>query len=340
MNLKKVLIFFGILMSIAVVMAYIFYGKIFNSNVVNDSELFIPHGATMQEITEKLQPILKNTSSFQWVANKMKYKTPKSGRYYLKKGMNNYDLIAKLRIGAQDPVKITFNNQDSLEKLAGRLATQLEPDSLTFLEAFKDERFFTESGFTQENALALFIPNSYELYWNISAEQFRGRMLKEYQRFWNDERLTLAKRQNLTPLEVVTLAAIVQKETATVSERKTVAGLYLNRLKNSMLLQSDPTVIYAWKQRFGQDIEIKRVLLKHLEVDSPYNTYKNEGLPPAPIAMPDISSIDAVLNPEVHDYYYMCASVADFGKHVFAKTLTQHNINAAKYQKWVAQQGY
>jgi UPF0755 protein len=245
-----------------------------------------------------------------------------------------------LRAGLQKPIKISFNNQDSLEKLAGRLAQQIESDSLSLLNAFKDKDFLNENGFDLTNALSIFIPNSYEFYWNTSAENFRDKMMKEYNVFWNESRIQKAKNLNLTPLQVSTLASIVQKETSTVSERKTVAGLYLNRLRDNMLLQADPTVIFAVRQVKGQKFEMKRVLLKDLEINSPYNTYKNEGLPPGPISMPDISSIEAVLNPEIHQYYYMCASVTDFGKHAFAKTLAQHNVNAAKYQKWVSEQGY
>jgi UPF0755 protein len=165
-------------------------------------------------------------------------------------------------------------------------------------------------------------------------------MLKEYQKFWTNSRKEKAKKIGLTPIQVSILASIVQKESSYVPERKTIAGLYLNRLKNKWPLQADPTIIFALKRKSGNDKTIKRVLLKDLEIDSPYNTYKNIGLPPGPISMPDISSIDAVLNASKHEYYYMCASVTDLGKHVFAKTLAQHNINARKYQNWVAKQGY
>jgi UPF0755 protein len=165
-------------------------------------------------------------------------------------------------------------------------------------------------------------------------------MLKEYHKFWNKSRKEKAKKLNLSIHQVMTLASIVQKETANIAERKIVAGLYLNRYNNKWPLQADPTVIYALKLKYGMDKQYKQVLLTHLEIESPYNTYKQLGLPPGPISMPDISSIDAVLNPEKHDYYYMCASVTDFGKHVFAKTLAQHNVNAKKYQRWIANQAH
>src|SRR5690554_3395084 len=164
---------------------------------------------------------------------------------------------------------------------------------------------------------------------------------KEYRSFWNEERRAKAEALNMTIQEVSTLASIVHKETVKIDERPRVAGVYLNRLKRGMLLQADPTVIFANKKHSGDFNQvIKRVLFHHLEVNSPYNTYKFAGIPPGPIAMPDISAIDAVLNPEQHDYLYFCASVERFGYHEFAKTLAQHNVNAAKYQRWVSQQGY
>jgi UPF0755 protein len=187
--------------------------------------------------------------------------------------------------------------------------------------------------------MAMYIPNSYDFYWNTSAESFRERMLKEYERFWTPERIAKAEKQNITPLQVTILASIVQKETSTVSERPMVAGLYLNRLKSFWPLQADPTIIFALKEKHGQDSIFKRVLNEDLTIDSPYNTYINFGLPPGPIGMPDISSIEAVLNPKTHDYYYMCASVTKLGEHEFAKTLSQHNVNARKYQNWINKQG-
>jgi UPF0755 protein len=253
--------------------------------------------------------------------------------------MSNEELVNHLRGGRQETVTLTFNNQDSLEKLSGRIASQIEADSVALLVALSDTSYLQQNGFDESTALAMYIPNSYDFYWNTNAEKFRERMLTEYKRFWTESRLNKAKQQNLTPLQVITLASIVQKETAVVSERKTVAGLYLNRLHEFWPLQADPTIIFALKQLYGQDKEYKRVLNKDLNIDSPYNTYTNFGLPPGPIAMPDISSIDAVLNPEDHNYYYMCASVDQIGYHKFARTLSEHNINAAAYQKWVSQQG-
>ena len=204
----------------------------------------------------------------------------------------------------------------------------------------KDVKFLNDNDFSAKTALSMYIPNSYEFFWNTSAEQFRERMLTEYKRFWNETRLAKAKKIGLTPEKVITLASIVHKETAKVDERPRVAGVYMNRYKIGMLIQADPTVIYAVKLTTGDfDQVIKRVLYKDLEVDSPYNTYKYVGLPPGPIAMPDISAIDAVLNYENHDYFYFVADVKNFGYHKFAKTLSQHNVNRQEYVRWINQQG-
>ena len=202
----------------------------------------------------------------------------------------------------------------------------------------KNTAFLKTNGFTLETALAMYIPNSYEIYWNTSPEKFLNKMLSEYQTFWNNERLKKAEIHNLTPIQVQILASIVQKETAVVSERPMVAGLYLNRLKSNWPLQADPTVIYSIKLKTNQDTIIKRVYKNHLLIDSPYNTYKNIGLPPGLIAMPDISSIEAVLNATNHEYFYMCASSENIGSHLFAKSLLEHNRNAIKYQKWLNKQ--
>lgn len=252
--------------------------------------------------------------------------------------MNNNDIINSLRISL--PVKLAFNNQERLEDFAGRIGSQIEADSTSLMKAFTDKAFLDENGFTEENVLSMFIPNSYEFFWNTSAEKFRDRMAKEYRAFWNDERKAKAEAQNLTPLEVSTLASIVHKETVKTDERPRVAGVYLNRLKSGIKLEADPTVIYAVKKEANDfNRVIKRVLYKDLETVSPYNTYRNFGLPPGPIAMPDVSAIDAVLNPEKHNYIYFCASVTNFGYHEFAVTPAQHEVNRQKYVAWVNKQG-
>lgn len=341
-NKKKLpLIIALLIIAVCLITAKSFYNKIYKSNVISDVNIKIPTNSDFEEVVNSIKSNLHRTKSFEWVAKKKKYTHRiKPGSYQIKKGMNNNELVNLLRSGNQTPVKVSFNNQDSLDKLAGRIAQQIEPDSLEILQIIKEEAFWVENGFSKATALSMYLPNSYQFYWNTSGSAFRDRMLKEYKKFWNKKRLVKAKNLNLTPLEVCTLASIVQKETSNVPERKTVAGLYLNRLKNKWPLQADPTIIFALKQKHGQEKEVKRVLLDDLKIDSPYNTYTKQGLPPGPIAMPDISSIEAVLNPAKHDYYFMCASVTDIGKHVFAKTLSQHNVNARKYQNWVAKQGY
>jgi UPF0755 protein len=238
------------------------------------------------------------------------------------------------------PVKLAFNNQERLENFAGRIGAQLEADSLSVLNACLDPQFLADNGLNKNNVLSIFIPNSYEFFWNTSAEVFRDKMLKEYRKFWTSARVEKAKKLNLNPEEVIALASIVHKETVKADERPIVAGVYLNRLQKGMKLEADPTVIYAVKlvsNDFNQ--VIKRVLFKDLETNSPYNTYKFAGLPPGPIAMPDISAIDAVLSPAKHNYIYFCASVTRFGYHEFAVTPAQHEGNRKKYVAWVSSQG-
>jgi len=337
---KKIVILIAVVALIGIVYAYRIYSRIYSSNVVETTFVYIPTGANFQQFLPLIEPYLKDLDGFVWVAEKKNYpNTIRAGKFKIDKGMSNEDLVNHLRGGKQETVTLTFNNQDSFEKLAGRISAQIEADSVSVLNALRENGFQKKNGFDVSTALSMYIPNSYDFYWNTSADGFRDRMLTEYNRFWNEERLAKAEQLKLTPLQVSTLASIVQKETAVVSERKTVAGLYLNRLWDFWPLQADPTIIYALKQKYGQDKEYKRVLNKDLTIDSPYNTYVNFGLPPGPIGMPDISSIDAVLNYEKHDYYYMCASVENIGHHEFAKTLAEHNANARAYQKWVSEQG-
>lgn len=318
------------------------YRDIFSENTkFSEAKTYvhIPTDATFSEVEEIMTPYVKDIERFKMVADKRSYTTNiKSGRFLLKKGMNSNEIITALRQNI--PVKLAFNNQETLERFVGRVGSQIEADSLSLLNAFKDETFLKENGFTEDNILSMFIPNTYEFFWNTSVRQFRDKMAKEYRKFWTEERLEKAKALNLTPLQVSALASIVHKETVKRDERPRVAGVYLNRLKSGMKLDADPTVIYAIKRQSGNfDTVIKRVFFKDLEINSPYNTYMYAGLPPGPIAMPDITAIDAVLNPEHHDYIYFCASVTNFGYHEFASTLAQHNVNRDKYVKWISAQG-
>lgn len=338
--MKNKLIYIVItLFLISGIFGIIYYNKIFGKSVIKNSEIFIPSNSSLNDVKVLISDLVSNTDDFMWVAKQKKYIKPKAGKYLLKKDMTTNDLVNLLRSGNQTAVKVTFNNQDTLEKLAGRIAQQIETDSTSLLKAMSDIDFLKQHNLDVKSALTLYIPNQYEFYWNVSPVKFRNKMLDYYNKFWNKNRSEKAKKLGLTKNQVSTLASIVQKETAKISERPIVAGLYLNRYKNGWALQADPTVIYALKEKNGQDFVVKRVLNKDLETDSPYNTYKNVGLPPTLIGMPDISAIDAVLNPAKHNYFYMCASIDKIGFHEFAKTLAQHNRNAVKYQHWISQQG-
>ena len=323
--------------------AYYVYQNILVPNTAFNNEeahVYIAEDATFNDVLEELEPLLKSTKTFTTVAERKGYVSNiKSGHFIIKKGMNNNDIINSIRTG-NVPIKIKFNNQERLENLAGQVAFQLEGDSLSFLKAMKDPEFLKSAGFTAATAIGMYIPNTYEVYWNTSPRSFRDKMLKEYNNFWTPERKQKAKELALTRDEVMSLAAIVQKETAKVDERPRVAGLYINRIKKGMPLQADPTIIYAKKLTENDfDQVIKRVLFRDLEIESKYNTYKNLGVPPGPITMPDISSIDAVLNYENHDYLFMVANVENFGYHKFAKTLSQHNVNRQDYVRWINSQG-
>ncbi len=340
---KKLLWLVAILgLVICAFFAYKIYAAIFspNTNFNNDEAyVFIPSEATIEKVKERLGPLLKDLGTFEAVAERKGYiANIKGGKYAIKKGMNNNEIINSLRSG-NIPVMVSFNNQETFEALAGRVAEQLEADSTALLSAFNDNDFIKENGFDDANKLAMYLPNTYEFFWNTDAFGFRDRMLEEYRRFWNEERRQKAKTLAMSPQQIATLAAIVQKETVKVDERPKVAGVYLNRLRKGILLQADPTVIYAIKKETGNfDTIIKRVLYRDLEIDSKYNTYKYAGLPPGPITMPDISSIEAVLSPEKHDYLYFVADVSNFGYHMFAKTLVQHNRNKVQYVQWVNSQ--
>lgn len=339
MNKNKIL-FVGIFIGlIGLILCYTLYSKIYGSNVKKEGFVYIKNGSNFNDIKNQLSLLLNNVEDFFWVAEKKSFSKPRGGKFKVSKRMSNNDLVNLLRSGKQTPVIVSFNNQDYIEKLASKVSNQIEADSISIVKAFFDTTFLQENNLTKESVLGICIPNSYELYWNSSAISFRDRILREYKSFWNSNRTQKAKEINLTPNEVITLASIVQKETSKIEERPIVAGLYLNRLKRKIPLQADPTIVYLLKKEKGKDFTVKRVLKKDLEIKSPYNTYLNRGLPPSLIAMPDISSIDAVLNYQKHHYIYMCASLEKVGYHEFATTLKEHNRNAYKYQNWLNKQG-
>ena len=315
----------------------------FKANTAFNNEvayIYISSNANYNEVREQLQPLLVDIDAFDALAQRKQYNTNiKAGKYAIKKGMSNNDIINSIRIN-NIPIKIAFNNQETLKKLAGRISIQIEADSLSLLNAMLDETFLSKNNFNTATALGMYIPNSYEFFWNTNAEQFRDRMLKEYNRFWNDTRINKAKEIGLNPSQVIALASIVYEESKKADEQPIIAGVYLNRLKVGMPLQADPTIKFAaYQLPENKGKVIRRVLNVHKEIDSPYNTYKYAGLPPGLIAMPDLSAIDAVLNFEKHGYYYFAADANRLGYHKFAKTLTQHNVNARDYQRYLSSQG-
>ncbi len=327
---KFIIIFFAVAFIVAGLRGYQLYMYVFNENVKTERVFIIPEGATYNQVVDSLQAydILNNYKAFHWVSKKKSYQeTVKPGRYLLRKGMNTNQIVNKLRAGDQDPVNVTFNNARFNEDLAGKVSRYLQTDSLSILQLFSNEELIAKYGFTPETFRAMFIPNTYQFFWTTSANDFAARMKKEYDRFWNETRLKKAEEIGLSPVEVITLASIVQEETAKSDELGKVAGLYINRLQMGMPLQADPTVKYA-----VGDFSLRRILHVHLEVDSPYNTYKNAGLPPGPVNFPEVSAIDAVLNYEKHNYLYMAAKEDFSGYHNFARTLAEHNRNASRYR--------
>ena len=343
MKLKKIITIIAVaVISVLMIYGFILINKIFSANTKFEEKevyVYVPTGANYTDVKKILEPYIKNFDNFEMVASKRSYpENVKSGRFLLKKDMNNIDLVRAMRSNV--PVKLAFNNQERLENFAGRVGSEIEADSLSLMKAFKDSTFLAQNGFNEENVFSMFIPNTYEVYWNTSAEKFRDKMIKEYHNFWTAERIEQAKKQGLTPVQVSILASIVHKESVKKDERPRIAGVYLNRLRLEMPLQADPTVIYALKLRDNNfDQVIKRVFYNDLVMKSPYNTYINIGLPPGPIAMADITALEAVLNPEKNDYIYFCASVDRFGYHEFASNYADHTKNAKKYSDWIASQG-
>lgn len=344
MYLKKILWAIALIGLIAAgYFAYFIYSAMMMPNTAfnnDEAYIYIKSTDSYNEVREQLEPLLKDIGKFDALAGQKKYiSNIRPGRFVIKKDMSNNDIINSIR-SRNMPIKVSFNNQNSLEKLAGRISKQIEADSVSLLKAMKDNDFYKENNFKDETALGMYLPNSYEFFWNTSAEKFRDRMLAEYNRFWNKTRLEKAASIGLSEDEVVTLASIVYEESKEPKEQPRIAGVYLNRLKIRMPLQADPTLKFAaYKLPKYKNTVIKRVLNVHKEIKSPYNTYKNAGLPPGLVAMPDLSAIDAVLNYEKHKYLYFAADPKNVGFHKFAKTLSQHNANARAYQKYLSSKG-
>ena len=314
---------------------FVYYGYqiVYTPNVLVDREdqmFIVRNGYTYRQVQEDLAKgrFVNDFVSFSFLARLMDYdKEIKPGRYLLERNMTNVAAIRVLRAGIQEPVNITFTHVRLLSELGDKITKNTGVSSGEFYEALDEFVATNNEGFTKETILCMFLPNTYEVYFNVSPEGLVERMHTEYKKFWNEKRLESAKKIELTPIEVSILASIVQAETVKQDEAPIIAGLYINRMKKDMALQADPTLVFA-----VGDFTLKRVLNEHKEVNSPYNTYTHTGLPPGPINMPRIAILEAVLDYANHNYIYMCAREDFSGYHNFAGTLTEHSKNARKYQ--------
>lgn len=312
-----------------------FYSRVMVKNTFTGEKAYlfvtIPTGSTFNDVCDILEAkkLLIHRNSFEWLAHRKQYDSRvRPGRYRITGGMTNNALVNLLRSGRQEPVLLKLQQVRTSEDLAGLIGRRIETDSASLARLFRDPGFLARYGVTPVTLFVLFIPNTYEVYWNTSGEQLFNRMQQEQRKFWNQKRQELASGAGLTISEVVTLASIIEKETARNDEKPIIAGVYLNRIRRGIPLQADPTVIYAWN-----DYTIRRVMNSHTRINSPYNTYLHAGLPPGPICLPSIASIDAVLHYEKHGYLYFCAREDLSGYHNFAADLAGHNRNARKYQQ-------
>ncbi|HDP76287.1 MAG TPA: endolytic transglycosylase MltG [Bacteroidales bacterium] len=321
----------GLLIGVLLLLRAYFTFRATNVVVSKEVLIFIPTGSSYNDVLNILEKnrVLKSLDRFERVARYFDYdNSVKPGCYAFKPGMSNSAMVKMLKYGHQKPVRVTFTSMRTWQQFARRIASQIEADSATLINLFTSDTVAFNRGFTPAAFMAMFIPNTYEFYWNTPALGFINRMQKEYNRFWSDYRMQQATAIGLSPVEVSTLASIVEEETNIKSEMPIIAGVYINRLHKGIPLQADPTIKFA-----VGNFSIRRVLTRHLAVDSPYNTYKYRGLPPGPIRIPSAFVIDAVLNAQKHSYLYFCASPDFSGRHLFAKTLVEHNRNAAEYRK-------
>ena len=336
MKRNKAFVLGGVLVSLLVIVAivgYMAYAAILAPVVKNDQVVYVQihPDDDMQRVEEMLTSVVdfKTMAGFAPLMKRYEYdRRVKPGNYAIRPGDSMRDICLRLLSGNQTPVKLVVPSVRTLDRLAGAVGKQLMTDSASVMKVLTDKLLFDSLGYTVATVPCIFIPNTYEVYWTMTPEQFVARMIKENKRYWTPARLAKAKKQGLTPNEVMTLASIVDEETAKEDEKPMVAALYLNRLKRGMLLQADPTVKFA----LGE-FELRRILYAHLQTDSPYNTHKYAGLPPGPIRIPSMTAIESVLNPAKHSYIYMCAKEDFSGYHNFASTLTQHNANARRYQQ-------
>lgn len=314
--------------------SFYFYQILYTPNILvgKPQQLFnIPQGSTYKDVQYRLydEGILNDAVSFGFLARiKDLDKSIKPGMYLFKEDMTNTEAINMLRNGVQEPINLTFTAARKIEELSKKLTMSLALDSADLAPYLLSDSIAQAYGFNQNTFIAMFLPNTYQVYWTVSPKELLDRMKREYDRYWNAERLQKANDLGMTPVEVMTLASIVDAETNRMDEAPTIAGVYLNRIKRGIPLQADPTLVYA----LG-DFSIRRILNEDKQVDSPYNTYKYRGLPPGPINMPAIAAIEAVLNYEKHKYLYFCAKEDFSGYHAFARTLTEHNENARRFQR-------
>jgi len=333
---RKFLMYFLLLLILGGgVVAWQLYTRIFESNVwIKDGgslNIDIPTGSDFETVKNLLyeKGLVVDRKAFEWLARQKSYDARvKPGRYRIRHGMNNLNLVKMLQSGQQEPVRLIFNNIRTRQQLAGRIANQIEADSISIDSLLTDPGFLARYNLNTANAVSIFIPNTYELWWNTSAGQFIDRMVKEYEKFWDSTRIQKATALGMDRTSIITLASIIEQETNRNDEKARMAGVYLNRLRLSWPLQADPTLKFA----LG-DFGIRRILHIHKEIESPYNTYKYAGLPPGPICIPGIASIDAVLNYEKNNYLFFCARDDMSGYHVFTASYEQHLANAAKYQQ-------
>jgi UPF0755 protein len=330
----------AVLAIVVTIGAYLIYKNVFTPNVSVRKEptyLYIPTNSTFEDVVDivKKQDLVRNEKSFIWTAKELKYDgAVKPGKYLLQPGMSNKDLIRLLKSGRQTPVKLVFNNIRIKQELADRIGEQIEATPFTILNLVNDDDYVKRLGFNSQDVLSMFIPNTYEMYWNTSADKFLQRMKKEYDKFWNADRLLKARKIGFTPVQVSIMASIVQQESIKEDEKPIIAGVYMNRYKKNWKLEADPTLVYA----LG-NFNVNRILNVYKTIDSPYNTYLYTGLPPGPICLPTISSIDAVLNYVRHDYFYFCAKDDFSGYHAFAANYAQHQLNARRFQQALNRRG-
>lgn len=328
---KAILITLAVLVVLGAALGAFGYFKLFKTATQSEATLYVSTGSTLEDLKTQLvdQNVVGDVDAFDFAAQALRFgEKIYAGKYEIKKGISMLNLVRLLRRGSTVAVRVSFHNVRTFETIAGKVAPHIEADSVEVLEALRNGKSWAEAN-VEDDKFCYLVPNTYEFFWNTSGEQFVQRMIKESGKFWNGERLKKAEARKMTRCEVVNLAAIVQEEqSALLAEQPKIAGLYLNRIERGIPLQADPTLKYVAK-----DFSITRVLNYHKELESPYNTYKYAGLPPGPIVIPEINAIEAVLNAESHDYIYMCAKEDFSGYHNFAKTLRQHNINAARYHR-------